>query len=53
MTNPFGKVVGRASLECEDLAIVEIDPAEVLAARHRRPYFRDRRPETYERLCTL
>jgi N-carbamoylputrescine amidase len=53
VTNPFGKVVGRASLECEDLAIVEIDPAEVLAARHRRPYFRDRRPETYERLCTL
>ena len=50
VTNPFGSVIGRAALEREDIAIVEINPAEVLDARHRRPYFRDRRPETYTRL---
>lgn len=53
VTNPFGKIVGRAALEREDLAIVDIDPAEVLAARHRRPFFRDRRPETYMRLTAF
>ncbi|MCI0538890.1 MAG: hypothetical protein L0Z50_27095 [Verrucomicrobiales bacterium] len=53
VTNPIGKIVGRAALESEDLAIVDIDPAEVLAARRRRPYFRDRRPGTYRRLTAF
>jgi predicted amidohydrolase len=51
VTNPFGAIIGRAALEREELAIVDIDPAEVLAARRRRPYFRDRRAETYMRLA--
>jgi predicted amidohydrolase len=50
VTNPFGKIIHSAASDCEELAIVDIDPDEVVAARHRRPYFRDRRPESYMRL---
>ncbi|HEV2842613.1 MAG TPA: nitrilase-related carbon-nitrogen hydrolase [Chthoniobacterales bacterium] len=47
VTNPFGEIVHRAALEHEELAFVDIELTEVRNARQRRPYFRDRRPETY------
>jgi N-carbamoylputrescine amidase len=50
VTNPVGAIIGRAAVGREDLAVVDIDLDEVFRARQRRPFFRDRRPETYMRL---
>lgn len=49
-TSPSGEVVARAKEGADDLAVATVSLQEVAAARMRRPFFRDRRPETYSRL---
>ena len=49
--NPDGEVVAQTdSLSGDSLAVAEIDLAEVAAARQRRPFLRDRRPDLYTSL---
>jgi N-carbamoylputrescine amidase len=53
VTDPYGNVVEQAAFEKEDLALITIKPDDILRARRRRPYFRDRRPETYAKLSAI
>lgn len=47
VTGPSGEVIARGAMEREDLVMATIEPAAVQSAREARPYFRDRRPESY------
>jgi N-carbamoylputrescine amidase len=47
LIDPFGKIVAQASATEEQILTLDIDRAQVIAARRRFPLFRDRRPDTY------
>jgi N-carbamoylputrescine amidase len=47
--NPEGKIITQGGVE-EEIVMADIDLEDVEKARKAFPYFRDRRPELYERL---
>lgn len=50
---PDGNILAQARDGEDDVALAEVDPDLVSASRRRRPFFRDRRPELYERLTLM
>lgn len=52
VTGPTGRVIGRAATGQEEVKCIDLPLEEVQIARQRRPFFRDRRPETYQRLLS-
>jgi N-carbamoylputrescine amidase len=50
VVSPRGEVLAQAGSEADETLLVELDRAEVDAARRRYPMLRDRRPDTYGRL---
>jgi len=49
IVNPEGKIIAQGGVE-EEIVMADIDLEDVEKARKAFPYFRDRRPELYERL---
>lgn len=51
VTDPFGRVIGRAAESVADLLMVDIDLTQIDKARRVTPHLRDRRPELYRALA--
>lgn len=49
---PDGSVLAQAADDSDGLAIADVNIEEMRAARMKRPFFRDRRPELYGTLTT-
>lgn len=47
VASPFGRILGMANRDTDELLVVEIDTDEIRKARRIWPLLRDRRPETY------
>ena len=48
VASPFGRILGMANHETDELLVVEIDSDEIRKARQIWPLLRDRRPDTYD-----
>ena len=47
VTDPFGRIVAKASHDCEEILVAEIDPALIEETRRNWPFLRDRRVDAY------
>ena len=47
VADPFGRVLGEAALDREEVLVVEVDPGEVERTRQHWPFLRDRRLDAY------
>jgi N-carbamoylputrescine amidase len=47
VSDPFGKVLAQASVDKEEILVVECDPARMEDVRRNWPFFRDRRIDAY------
>ena len=47
VSDPSGRLVARASVDQEEILVVECDPAQTEMARRNWPFFRDRRIDAY------
>jgi N-carbamoylputrescine amidase len=53
VVSPRGEILARAGTDADETLVVELDRAEVDAARRRYPMLRDRRPDTYAAVSML
>ncbi len=51
LTGPDGEILVRAAADIPDLALGEVDPSRVAAARRRRPFLRDLRRDLFHSLA--
>lgn len=47
VSDPFGRVIAKASHDREEILVVEVDPREVEVVRRHWPFLRDRRVDAY------
>ncbi len=53
ITGPNGEIISMAGEEKEELLVIEIDTDDIDKAKISLPFFRDRRPETYDDLIDV